>query len=117
MLRFIPLAELPEAGRCQYHYEKGRALALLGRHGEAEQNFTHALSLQQRSPRANPQHQALVLAGLADALIGQQKIYAAAHHLCSATELAFAVGRETLASAKLGPGGVIAFGPKFAFEQ
>ena len=59
----------------------------------------------------------LAPAGLADALIGQQKIYAAAHHLCSATELAFAVGRETLASAKLGPGGVIAFGPKFAFEQ
>ena len=88
MLRFLPFDILPDTNRRQYLFEKGRALALVGKHPQAEQNFAHALTLLQRAPRpASPQHLALVLVGLATSLIDQKKTYAAAHHLCNAIQL------------------------------
>ena len=87
MLRSIPFDVLPETSKTQYLFEKGRALASLGKYAHAEQCYSHALLQIQQAPRANLQHKALVLAGLAASLIDQQKTYMAAHHLCAATQL------------------------------
>ena len=73
MLRFIPVVLLPDKSKCQYLFETGRALELVGDHPQAEQNFASALTLMQRTPQpATPQHLALVLVGLATSLIDQQ---------------------------------------------
>lgn len=89
MLRFIPFDALADTSKCQYLFEKGRALALVGKHPQAENNFALALTLLQRAPQqpASPQHLALALVGLATSLIDQQKIHAAAHRLCNAIQL------------------------------
>ena len=87
LLNTFPFESLPEVEKCQYLFERGRALALLGRHPQAEQNFARSLRITQLLPRTNPQHQALILVGLAAALIDQKKLYAAAHHLYTAVQM------------------------------
>ena len=88
MLRFIPVDVLSDTSKGQYLFEKGRALALVGKQPQAEQSFADALTLLQGAPRLpSPQHLALVLVGLATSLIDQQKTYAAAHHLSNAIQL------------------------------
>ena len=87
MLRALPYESLPDSSKCQYLFEKGRAHALLRMHAEAELNFLQALGMLQDKPRANPQHKALILVGLATALLDQKKVYAAAHYLCNVVKL------------------------------
>ena len=87
MLGALPFDALPESAKCQYLFEKARALALQGRQAHAEQNFLQALVILDRTPRPNPQHKALILVGLAAALVEQKKLYMAAQQLCSAVQL------------------------------
>ena len=87
MLGVLPFDALPESAKCQYLFEKARALALQGRQAHAEQNFLQALVILDRTPRPNPQHKALILVGLAAALVEQKKLYMAAQQLCSAVQL------------------------------
>ena len=74
MLRFLPFDILPDTNRCQCLFEKGRTLALVGKHPQAGHNFAHALTLLQRAPHlASPQHLTRVFAGLATSLINQKR--------------------------------------------